>query len=98
MVSEVGMMRTARHRTQISLEGWQYQVLLEVAKREKKTLSQVVREVLSEKFFSKWVQRVDEDPIWGIIGIGSGDGSPVAREHDKYLDHLEGKRRKRKKK
>jgi hypothetical protein len=92
------MMRTSRHRTQISLEGWQYQVLLEVAKRERKTLSQIVREVLSEKLFSKCVQRVDQDPIWGIIGIGSGDGSPVAREHDRYLYHLESKYRKRKKK
>ena len=26
-----------------------------------------------------------EDPVFDLIGIGKGDGSPVAREHDKYL-------------
>lgn len=26
-----------------------------------------------------------EDPLWKTVGFGSGDGSPAAREHDKYL-------------
>ena len=28
-------METAKHRTQISLEDWQYQILLEMSKRKK---------------------------------------------------------------
>ena len=32
-------------------------------------------------------QAVDKkaDSLSGIIGIGKGDGSPVARKHDRYL-------------
>lgn len=26
-----------------------------------------------------------KDPVSELIGIGSGDGSPIARKHDKYL-------------
>ncbi|HBR22409.1 MAG TPA: hypothetical protein DD713_07595 [Nitrospiraceae bacterium] len=77
-------METSKHRTQISLEDWQYQILLEMSKKEKKSLSAIIREFLSEKF-SKQVVETKEDPVWSIIGIGSGDGSPVAREHDRFL-------------
>lgn len=77
-------METAKHRTQISLEDWQYQILLEMSKKEKKSLSSIIREFLSEKF-SKQVVKTKEDSVWSIIGIGAGDGSPVAREHDRFL-------------
>lgn len=77
-------METAKHRTQISLEDWQYQILLEMSKKEKKSLSSIIREFLSEKF-SKQVVKTKKDSVWSIIGIGSGDGSPVAREHDSFL-------------
>ncbi|MBI4709608.1 MAG: hypothetical protein HY806_04030 [Nitrospirae bacterium] len=77
-------METAKHRTQISLEDWQYQILLEMSKKGKKSLSAIIREFLSEKF-SKQAVRTRDDSVWGIIGIGSGDGSPVAREHDRFL-------------
>lgn len=77
-------METAKHRTQISIEDWQYQILLEMSKKEKKSLSSIIREFLSEKF-SKQVVKTKEDSIWSVIGIGLGDGSPVAREHDRFL-------------
>lgn len=77
-------METAKHRTQISIEDWQYQILLEMSKKEKKSLSAIIREFLSEKF-SKQIVKTKEDSVWSIIGIGSGDGSPVAREHDRFL-------------
>jgi hypothetical protein len=77
-------METAKHRTQVSLEDWQYQILLEISKKTKKSLSNIIRDLLTEKF-SKETIKVKEDPVWSIIGIGSGDGSPVAREHDRFL-------------
>jgi|GEM_PF-963985 len=77
-------METSKHRTQISLEDWQYQILLEMSKKGKKSLSQIIREFLSEKL-SKQAVKPKEDSVWSIIGIGSGDGSPVAREHDRFL-------------
>ncbi len=77
-------METSKHRTQISLEDWQYQILLEMSKKGEKSLSSIIREFLSEKF-SKQAAKTKEDSVWSIIGIGSGDGSPVARKHDRFL-------------
>ena len=31
------------------------------------------------------VPLTDEDPIWGLIGRGSGDADDVAENHDEYL-------------
>lgn len=76
-------METAKHRTQISLEDWQYQVLQEMSKKKKKSLSGLIRDLLTEKF-SETI-KAKEDSLLGIIGLGAGDGSSVAREHDKFL-------------
>ena len=77
-------MEATKHRTQISIEDWQYQILLEVSRKTKKSLSSLIRDLLTEKF-SKQTMSTKEDSIWGIIGIGAGDGSSVAREHDRFL-------------
>jgi hypothetical protein len=77
-------MESEKHRTQISLDDWQYQMLLEISRKTKKSLSAIIREVLSEKLMIQVVNK-KKDPVSELIGIGSGDGSPVARKHDKYL-------------
>ena len=77
-------MESAKHRTQISLEDWQYQILLEMSKKLKKSLSGIIRDLLTEKL-SKETVKPEKDSIFGIIGIGAGDGLPVAREHDRFL-------------
>ncbi len=77
-------MEGAKHRTQISLDGWQYQMLLGISRKEKKSISAIIRELLSEKLLCQASDK-EKDPISELIGIGRGDGSPVAREHDKYL-------------
>jgi hypothetical protein len=77
-------MENIKHRTQISLEDWQYQILLELSRKTKKSLSGIVREMITDKF-SKTASKAAKDPVFDLIGIGAGDGSPVAREHDKYL-------------
>ena len=77
-------MSNIKHRTQISLESWQYEVLLEQSRKTKKSLACIVRELIAEKFGGdKWDR--EKDPIMGIIGIGSGDGAPIARNHDAFL-------------
>jgi hypothetical protein len=73
-----------KHRTQISLEDWQYQILVELSRKTKKSLSAIIRELLSERLLTQTVNK-EKDPVSGLIGIGRGDGSPVARKHDKYL-------------
>ena len=77
-------METSKHRTQISLEDWQYQALQEMSKKTKKSLSGIIRDLIREKF-SKETLKTKEDALWGIIGLGAGDGSSVAREHDRFL-------------
>lgn len=77
-------MEIAKHRTQISLEDWQYEALLEMSKRTKKSLSGIIRDLITEKV-SKQAAKAEKDSILGIIGLGVGDGSPVAREHDRFL-------------
>ena len=75
-------METTKHRTQVSIEDWQYEALLEMSRKTKKSLSQILRDLITDKLSR---QAVKEESILGIIGIGAGDGSPVAREHDKFL-------------
>jgi predicted CopG family antitoxin len=77
-------MENIKHRTQISLEDWQYQALLELSKKTRKSLSSIIRELLSEKLLKQAVDK-KADSLSGIIGIGEGDGSQVARKHDRYL-------------
>ncbi len=77
-------MEGLKHRTQISLYDWQYQMLLEMSKKTKKSISAIIRELLFEKFSILAAHR-EKDPLSELIGIGIGDGSPAAREHDRYL-------------
>lgn len=77
-------MEATKHRTQISIEDWQYQILFDVSKRTKKSLSSIIRDLITEKF-TKHPAGTKEDSIWGIIGLGAGDESSVAREHDRFL-------------
>ena len=73
-----------KHRTQISLEIWQYEALMEVSRKTRKSLAGILRDLIAEKFASDKINQTN-DPIMGIIGMGSGDGKAVARNHDKIL-------------
>lgn len=77
-------MESVKHRTQISLADWQYQRLLEISKKTKKSMSAIIRDILSEKLLINTAKK-EKDPLSELIGIGRGDGSPVARNHDSYL-------------
>ena len=72
------------HRTQISLEDWQYEKLREVSRKTKKSLSLVIRNLISGAFSAQTISK-KEDSLSELIGVGHGDGSPVARDHDRYL-------------
>ena len=77
-------MENVKHRTQISLEDWQYQAILELSKKTRQSISAIIRELLSDRLLSNTVDK-EKDPLTKIIGIGNGNGKPVARRHDKYL-------------
>ena len=71
-------------QTNISLEEWQYQQLKELADKEGKSISQLIRELIEEKFKLE-EEEIEKDPIFEIIGLGRGEGTGVAREHDRIL-------------
>ena len=72
------------HRTQISLEDWQYEKLKEVSRKTKKSLSLVMRDLISGSLSNQTVSK-EKDPLSQLIGKGCGDGSSVATDHDKHL-------------
>jgi hypothetical protein len=45
---------------------------------------QIPLKLITEKFAAGRKDR-EKDPILGIIGMGSGDGAPNARNHDEIL-------------
>lgn len=77
-------MENTKHRTQISLDDWQYQVLLEESRRRKKSLSALIRELISERFSAK-AAHISQDPVFGIVGLGKSGQKKTARDHDAVL-------------
>lgn len=71
-------------QTSISLEEWQYQQLKELAAREGKSISRLIRELIEEKLKLE-EDEIEKDPIFEIVGLGRGKGVGVAKEHDKIL-------------
>ena len=71
-------------QTNISLEEWQYRHVKELAEREGKSISQIIRELI-DALSELREGEIEKDPIFEIIGMGRGEGSGVAREHDKTL-------------
>ena len=77
-------MEAIKHRTQISLDDWQYQVLLDLSRKTKKSLSALIRELITEKLATK-VGVAENDPIYSIVGIGGSGLKHTARDHDAVL-------------
>lgn len=76
-------MEAIKHRTQISLEDWQYQILLDLSRKTRKSLSALIREMITEKFAPAGV--AENDPVYSIVGIGGSGRKHTARDHDAVL-------------
>lgn len=77
-------MEAIKHRTQISLDDWQYQVLLDLSRKTKRSLSALIREMITEKLAPK-AGVAENDPIYSIVGIGGSGLKHTARDHDAVL-------------
>jgi hypothetical protein len=77
-------MEAIKHRTQISLDDWQYQVLLDLSSKTKKSLSALIREMITEKLAPK-AGVAENDPIYSIVGIGGSGLKHTTRDHDAVL-------------
>ena len=73
------------HRTQISLTKQQYQYLRHLAAETGRSMSSIIRELVDENIATHVPQPLEQDPFFDIIGMVVGDGTSVAREHDRYL-------------
>lgn len=75
------------HRTQLLLENWQYEALKTRARREGKTLSQWVRDMLHSALArSTTSSRVKKSKgIWAICGIVHDPQGPSSEDHDRVL-------------
>ena len=79
------MVHEAMHRTQISLEKWQYQYLVEQACRTQTSISDVIRRLITQEASTQPPGDRRTDSIFDIIGIAEGDGTRGGREHDRHL-------------
>lgn len=73
------------HRTQISLTKRQYQYLRRLAAQTGRSMSIIIREWVDENMGTQVPQPLEQDPFFEIIGMVAGDGTSVAREHDRHL-------------
>jgi len=74
------------HRTQISLKRKQYEMLTREARQRGVSLSALLRELVDARY-RKTAQRAPraKDPLDAIIGIASGTGEAVGRNHNVFL-------------
>lgn len=78
-------------RSQILLEPWQHKYLAEVARKNGKSVSAVIRQWVDEKASARATGR--GDPLFGLVGIVADAASDVSENHDAYLYGRKAKRR-----
>lgn len=77
-------MERKKRNIRTRLEVRQYESLCRPSRQERKNILCIIRDRIMEAFApsrSPW----SRDPLWEIVGLGVGDGTPVARAHDRYL-------------
>ena len=71
------------HRTQIYLKEEEYDVLKREAFNKNCSISEVLRNVVDNKFLVK--PKVTADRLNGIVGLFKDGKKDVSKNHDKYL-------------
>ena len=71
-------------RTQVLLEPTQYRWLVEQARRQHKSLSEVLRGLIEARQADSRRDR-KADPLFRLIGTGKDRARDVAEHHDRYL-------------
>lgn len=71
------------HRTQILLEQEQHRRLGIEARKKGLSVSALVRKLVDVHFQGD--KESQADPLESIIGMGSGSGEAVGRDHNRYL-------------
>ena len=78
----------AMMRANLILDSEIHEALRRRAFEEKKSVSEVAREILRDALCAKTARRrrPRRHPLLGLIGIASGDGANVSERHDDYLN------------
>lgn len=85
MYIEAGMARM--QRTQIYLDHDLSTALDRLARKRGTTRAGLIR--LAARRYLEQEGSGEEDPIWGIVGLGSGGDGRVSEEHDRSLADLQ---------
>ena len=73
-------------RVQVILEEWQHQWLGEEAQRQASSISALLRDILTEAIERRQSQTWEDDPLWGVIGLGEGPDDGITSENlDQFL-------------
>jgi hypothetical protein len=72
------------HKTHIILEDWQYEALRTLAAREQRSISELVREMLTRHLVEN--HETARQRLTAMEGIGA-DVHATGREHDAFLYH-----------
>lgn len=76
-------------RVQIILEEWQHDWLSSEAERLALTVSALLRQLLTELIERRQTAQLQDDSIWGIIGMAEGPDDGITSENlDTFLYRL----------
>ena len=68
-------------RVQMILEDWQHEWLTEEAKKQSTSMSALLRQLLTGAIERRQVDALDDDPLWGIIGMVEGPDDGIISEN-----------------
>lgn len=73
------------HRTQLYLEDSQYHFLKDLARSQKRSIAQIIRNWIEEKKRKGALKKYEKDPFFKIRGLFSSGNPDIARNFDSYL-------------
>lgn len=72
-------------RTQMYFPEDMLRELRGIAKREKSSISDIVRNAVREFLGKEKPKNWQDDPLWNMIGVGASKDGDLSVHHDKYL-------------
>lgn len=64
-------------RVQMILDDWQHDWLADAAAQQQVSMSSLLRDLLTEAIELRQAASVEDDPLWGVIGLGEGPDDGV---------------------